>query len=322
MPSPGYDLRQRANFDASRAADDCRAAMKGFGTDETKLIKVLASLGPLEIEACKQAYQQRHRRDLMKDVHSETSGYFREGLEAIVRGPLRQDCHVINEAIKGVGTKESALDDVMLSRSNADINAIKAQYQQEYRRTLESDIKNDLSMKTERMYEMVMSARRNEESAPVIPQQIDQDVKEIYSATEGRTGTDQMTVCSILTSRSNGQIRAIAQAYKTKYHKSLPDVIQKEFSGHMESALLFMVGAATDPAKHDADLLEDSMKGLGTKDQALVRRVVMIHWDPQRLHQAKAAYKHFYKRDLADRIRSETSGDYKKLMVVCVGGIF
>ncbi|KXS98770.1 hypothetical protein AC578_9042 [Pseudocercospora eumusae] len=321
MPSPGYDLRQRANFDASRAADDCRAAMKGFGTDETKLIQVLASLGPLEIEALKQTYQQRHRRDLMKDVHGETSGYFREGLEAIIRGPLRQDCHVINEAIKGIGTKESALDDVMLSRSNADMNAIKAQYQQEYGRTLESDVKNDLSMKTERMYEMVMAARRNEESAPVIPQQIDQDVKEIYGATEGRTGTDQMTVCSILTSRSNGQIRAISQAYQQKYHKSLEDVIKKEFSGHMKDALLFMVGAATDPAKHDADLLEDSMKGFGTKDVALVRRVIMIHWDKQRLQQAKAAYKHFYKRDLAERIKSETSGDYKKLMVVCVGGM-
>ena len=78
----------------------------------------------------------------------------------------------------------------MLSRSNADMNAIKAQYQQEYRRTLESDVKNDLSMKTERMYEMVMAARRNEESAPVIPQQIDQDVKEITEATINEKGVE------------------------------------------------------------------------------------------------------------------------------------
>jgi annexin A7/11 len=292
--------------------------MKGFGTNETQLIRVMASLGPLEIHAVKEAYKARHKRDLMKDVHSETSGYFREGLEAMIRGPLEQDCHSIHEAIKGVGTKESALDDVLLARSNADINAIKAHYHHMYRKSLESDVKGDLSMKTERMYAMVMSARRNEESAPVIPPQIDADVREIYGATEGKTGTDQMTVCSILTSRSNGQIRAISQAYKAKYHRALEDVIRKEFSGHMQSALLFMVGAATDPAKHDADLLEDSMKGLGTKDVALVRRVVMIHWDKQRLHQCKAAYKHFYKTDLARRIESETSGDYKKLMVACV----
>lgn len=314
----GYDLRQRPPMDMSRAADDCRSAMKGFGTNEDQLIRTLAALDPLQIEGVKQAFQQRHRRDLMKDVHSETSGYFREALEAIIRGPLDQDCHAINEAIKGVGTKESALDDVLLCRSNADMNAIKQHYQVKFRRTLESDVKGDLSAKTERMYDMVMSARRDEESAPVIPQQVDGWVQQIYSATEGRTGTDQLTTCSTLTSRSDGQLRAIAHAYKQKYHRSLEEVIKKEFSGHMQDALLFIVRHAEDPAKHDADLLEDSMRGMGTKDVALVRRVVMIHWDKQRLQQCKAAYKHFYKRDLAERIKSETSGDYKKLMVACV----
>ena len=310
LPSPGYDLRQRSNQDVTRAADDLRASMKGFGTNETLLIKVMSSLGPLEIASVKQVYQQRHKRDLLKDVHSETSGYFREGLEAMIRGPLEQDCWVIHESIKGIGTKESALNDVLLARSNADMNAIKQHYQHMYRKSLESDVKGDLSMKTERMFDMVMSARRNEESAPVIPQQTEQDVKEIYGATEGKTGTDQMTVCSILTSRSNGQIRAIVQAYQAKYHRSLESVIKGEFSGHMEDALLFIIGAAADPAKNDADILEASMAGLGTKDQALVRRVVMIHWDKQRLQQCKAAYKHFYKKDLAARIQSETSGKY------------
>ena len=80
-----------------------------------------------------------------------------------------------------------------------------------------------------------------------------------------------------------------------------------------------MVSAAEDPAKHDADLLDDAMRGLGTNDQALIRRIVMIHWHPDRLHQCKAAFRHFYKKDLADRIRGETRGDYEKLMLACIG---
>ncbi|KAK3061836.1 hypothetical protein LTR53_019626, partial [Teratosphaeriaceae sp. CCFEE 6253] len=144
------------------------------------------------------------------------------------------------------------MNDVLLGRSNADLNAIKQRYQQLYRRTVEADVKGDLSLKTERLFDMVMSARRNEESAPIIPQQIDGDVQEIYRSTEGKTGTDSMQVCSILTQRSNGQIRAIAAAYKQRYHRSLEDIIKKEFSGHMEQALCFIVGAADDPAKHDA----------------------------------------------------------------------
>jgi len=65
----------------SGAADVLRKAMKGFGTDEDALIKILAPMGPLEVESVKDAFRQNHKRDLMKDVHSETSGYFRDGLE-------------------------------------------------------------------------------------------------------------------------------------------------------------------------------------------------------------------------------------------------
>jgi annexin A7/11 len=302
----------------SKAANDLRAAMKGFGTDEQTLINVLAKLDPLDVNSVKAAYKAQHHRDLLDDVHGETSGYFREGLEGIIRGPLDQDCHVLYHAIKGAGTKESALNDVLLARSNADIHAIKQRYQQKYRKSLESDVKGDLSMKTERLFEMVLSGRRNEESTPVIPQQVDADVHEIYRATEGRAGTDQLIVCDIMSHRSNGQLRAIGVAYKQKYHRSLQDVFKREFSGHMKDALVYMAGAAEDPAKNDADMLEDSMAGMGTKDTALVRRIVAIHWDPNRLHQAKGAYRHYYKRELRQRLDGEVSGDYRKLMVACV----
>ncbi|TKX20689.1 annexin-like protein 2 [Elsinoe australis] len=318
QPSPGYVPGQTAPMDCSREADEARAAMKGFGTDEKRLIAVMARLDPLQVNSVKAAFKQRHRRDLISDLTSETSGYFKDGLVAIARGPLAQDVFNLDKAISGLGTKENVLNDVLLGRSNADINAIKQAYQQTYRRSLESDVKGDLSMKTERLFTMVLSARRNEESTPVIPQQTDQDVQELYRATEGKSGTDQITVCSIISSKSDGQLRAIAHAYKAKYHRSLEEVLKKEFSGHMEDALLFMLNSAVDKAKHDADLLEDTMKGMGTKDDLLVNRLVRIHWDRQRMSQAKAAYKHFYKQDLVRRIEGETRGDYERLMVALV----
>ena len=315
----GYVPGQQSNNNMSRQANDLRSAMKGFGTNEQALISVLVRLNPLDINSVKTAYRSQHHRDLLDDVHGETSGYFREGLEAIIRGPLEQDCYVLCHAIKGAGTKESALNDVLLGRSNADMNAIKQYYQQKYRKSLESDVKGDLSMKTERLFDMVLSARRNEESTPVNHQQVEQDVQDIYRATEGRAGADQLIVCQIMSQRSNGQIRAIGASYKQKYHRTLQQVFEREFSGHMKDALVFMAGVGEDPAKNDADMLNAAMAGAGTKDQALVRRIVAMHWDPQRLQQAKGAYRHYYKRELRQVVESETSGDYKKLMSACVG---
>lgn len=292
--------------------------MKGFGTDESTLIRVLAHMPPREIPVVKQTYQQRHHRSLESDVKSETGGYFEFALLAILRGPLQQDVWCLNDALKGAGTKEALLDDVLIGRSNADIRAIKNAYQQTYRRSLESDVKADLSAKTERMYSMILAASRQEESASVWPQSVEADVTELHRATEAKTGAEQLTVCSILTNRSDGQIRAIAQAYEHKYRRALETVIKNDFAGHMEDALVRMVRSGADKAMRDAIALEECMSGPGTKDERLVTRLMAIHWDRAHMAQVKGAYKHRYKKDLISRIKGETSGDYERILVAMI----
>jgi annexin A7/11 len=65
--------------------------MKGFGTDETVLIKILSKPDPLQMALLRNTYSARIHRNLEHDVASETSGHFKEGLVALVRGPLMQD---------------------------------------------------------------------------------------------------------------------------------------------------------------------------------------------------------------------------------------
>lgn len=283
--------------------------MKGFGTDEATLIRILSKPDPLQMALLRDTFDRRHKRSLEKDIASETSGYFEEGLLALVRGPLHQDAATVQKAIKGLGTKESMLNDVLVGRTNADMRAIKAAYQSAYKHPMESDVKGDLSLKTEQLFSMLMAANRAEESAPAIPQQIEHDVAELHRATEARTGTDQLAVCNILTRASDGQLRAIAHAYSQRYKHTLEQCIEREFSGHMCEALLLLVRRATDRAMTDAVQLEDAMAGMGTKDSLLVQRVVRCHWDRQHLDQVKRAYQHKYKKSLTERVRGETSGD-------------
>jgi annexin A7/11 len=122
--------------------------MKGFGTDEKTLIRVLCDKDPLQIEAIKSAFNRAFKRNLIQDLKSETSGWFEMGLVQLARGPLQADVNLLLEAMDGPGTKEVVLNDVLLSRSNADLKAIKAAYSQTFRRNLEDAVKGDLSMKT------------------------------------------------------------------------------------------------------------------------------------------------------------------------------
>jgi annexin A7/11 len=199
--------------------------MKGFGTDEKTLIRTLSSKDPLQVDAIRAAFERNFRRNLISDIKGETSGWFETGLVQLVRGPLMSDVHNLHHAMSGPGTKEKVMNDVLLSRTNADLNAIKSAYRREFHRSLEDAVKGDLSMKTERHFMMVLSANRAEDSAPVIQQQVDDDVMQLYKATEGRMGTDEILVCSILTYRNDNQLRAISHSYRQRFNKSLTQVI-------------------------------------------------------------------------------------------------
>lgn len=293
--------------------------MKGFGTDEKALIRSLSSKDPLQIDLVRSTFDRTFRRNLIRDLKDETSGWLEQGLVQLAYGPLLSDVHNLYNAMAGPGTKEVVLNDILLGRSNADMKAIKGAYYQTFHRSLEDTVKGDLSMKTERHFLMVLAANRAEDAAPVVPRQIDDDVMQIYKATEGKMGTDELLVCHILSSRNDNQIRAIAHSYQQKFNRDLDKVIKSEFSGHMRDALLFQLRHAVDKYMHAAELLEESMAGMGTKDHLLVARVVRFHWDHTMLSNVKAAYQQRYRKSLANRIKGETSGDYEKLMLACIG---
>ncbi|CAM1506796.1 Fc.00g064370.m01.CDS01 [Cosmosporella sp. VM-42] len=317
--SPGYGPPQLIQWDGSPDAQALRKAMKGFGTDEKALIRALADKDPLQVENIRAAFERTFSRKLVNDIKSETSSWLEAGLVQMARGPLLADVHNLQEAMSGPGTKELVLNDILLGRSNADIRAIKSAYQRTFRDRLEDVVRGDLSMKTERHFMIVLAAGRAEDSAPVIPQQVDDDVMQIYKATEGKMGTDEILVCSIMSQRNDNQIRAIAHTYKQKFNKDLEKVIKSEFSGHMEDALLFQLRHAIDKYMHAAQLLEDAMAGMGTKDHLLVARVIRFHWDRNMMANVKAAYQQRFRRSLGSRIKGETSGDYERMLIAAIG---
>lgn len=315
VPSPGYVPGQVAPGDYRLPADELRKAMKGMGTDEAALIRVLSKLDPFQVAAVRSTYRTHIGRDLHKDIKSETSGYFRQGLLAIIDGPLEHDASVVRDSVQGAGTKEWALNDVLLARSNADLEAIKAAYQHLFNRSLSRDVEDDLSFKTQTLFRGVLSATRHEPWYTPSPQDADAEARTIHDSTSARVINDAAEVCSIFSRASDNELRAINHAYKSRYHKDLDKLLEKSFSGHMKNALIWILHSATDPAMRDAEALEACMKGAGTKDEMLVVRVVRLHWNRDHLHQVKGAYRHRYGKELEQRVHGELSGDYRRLIL-------
>jgi annexin A7/11 len=323
--SPGYDPTQKASVqhvDTSSDIEALRKAMKGMGCDERALIRVLTNpkyANPWTMAQLVRDYNSRFMRDLAKDIESETRGDFETALIALIRGPLENDARVLEKALNRAGTDEDALNDVLLCRSNADLRAISAEYKRVHGRDLLAEIKDDVDDNLFRLYSMVLAATRAEAAAQVNPAEVEHKVTELQHATEGIVGANAISVAQIFTSSNEAQLRALTEAYHRKYHRTLQDVIKKEFRGGMEDVLLRMLVCAVDPARADAERLREPLTKTIRKDRLFINRVVSLYWDKNRLQEAKGAYKNAYGTRLGKDVKEYLSGDYEDIIMALIG---
>ncbi|RDW81596.1 annexin [Aspergillus mulundensis] len=311
-PSLGYDPDQRASGDASKEADALRKAMKGWGTDEKMLIDVLAKPDPLVMSLIRHTYMNKHGRNLEKDLKSELSGDFEIIMLSLAAGPLGQDIAYLRDAMSGIGTDETAINDVLIGRSNADLRAIKYGYVQRYNKALVDDIKSDLSGKTEKFFLMLLNAARPERGTYFDQASVDKDVHELHLATNAKTGTDELSVAAVFLAASDQKLAAVSQAFEAKYHISLEKTIKDEFSGHLEKALLAILARSKDPLKFDVETMLHIVPPGGAKAdiKRLIYWAVRLHWNPPYLVQVKEALQVRTGSDFGRRIRGALpSGD-------------
>jgi len=304
-----------APINATADIDTVYRACKGFGTDDLALINVFGHRDGPTIDAIRAQYTTRIRRDLVETLEKETSGNFETALVSTALGPIESEAYFTHRAIAGFGTKESMLTEAIMGKNNQQIATLKSVYQRRYGESLESAVRGDLSGKTEQMFVLALNGNKMDNWVQVDPQVVSNDVRTLYAATQGRIGTDEIQVCSILLRANDAYIRAYVDSYKRQYAQDFLKMIRKEFSGHMAAALLYIVKGAINKAERDVELLEDSMAGLGTRDELLISRLVRAHWDKGYFATVKLTYTAVYKKDLTKRVKGETSGSYGKMMV-------
>ena len=61
-----------------------RESVKGLGTNDSKLVRVIVSRCEIDLPQIKQAYQRIYQRNLLYDVRDDTSGYYRDILTNLI----------------------------------------------------------------------------------------------------------------------------------------------------------------------------------------------------------------------------------------------
>ncbi|XP_060580366.1 annexin A6-like [Ruditapes philippinarum] len=303
------------NFNAETDSEVLRKAMKGFGTDEAALIKVIGYRSNDQMLEVVKTYKTMFGRDLIADLKSETSGGFKKLLVGLCMVPADFDAMSLHNAIKGLGTDEQVLIEIICSRSNQQLKDIKAAYKTNYNKELEADVSGDTSGDFRKILISCLQANRPE-GQEFDRNKAKQDAQALYDAGEKKWGTDESRFNMILSARSFPQLRATFQEYAKIANKDIDDTIQSEMSGDLKNSMLTIVRCIRNKAAHFASELHKSMKGLGTDDDTLCR--VVVSRACVDMVQIKQEFQKMFKQTLGSFCADDLSGDYKKLCLAVI----
>lgn len=315
----GYrgSIRDFPGADPLKDVEVLRKAMKGFGTDEAAIIELLGSRSNKQRVPLLKAYKTSYGKDLIKDLHSELSGDFRKLVMATLKSPAELDAYELNSAIKGAGTDEACLIEILSSRSNAEIKEINRIYKQEYKKSLEDAISGDTSGHFRRLLISLAQGNRDERETVDISL-AKQDAQALYAAGENKLGTDESKFNAILCARSKPHLRAVFLEYQKMCGRDIEKSICREMSGDLESGMVAVVKCIKNTPGYFAERLYKSMKGAGTKDKTLIR--IMVSRSEVDMLDIRQEYVRNYHKSLYTDISGDTSGDYKKLLLKFCGG--
>lgn len=317
--SKGYrgSIKDFPGADPLRDVEVLRKAMKGFGTDENAIIELLGSRTNKQRVPMVAAYKTTYGKDLIHDLKSELTGNFEKLALAMLKSPAYFDASELREAIKGAGTDEACLIEVLSSRSNAEINEITRVYKAEYGKSLEDAISSDTSGHFRRLLVSLCQGNRDERETVDISL-AKQDAQKLYAAGENKVGTDESQFNAILCARSKPHLRAVFQEYQQMCGRDIEKSICREMSGNVESGMVAVVKCIKNTPAYFAERLHKAMKGAGTKDTTLIR--IMVSRSEIDMLDIRQAYLQSYGKSLYTDISGDTSGDYKKLLLKLCGG--
>ncbi|VDD81476.1 unnamed protein product [Mesocestoides corti] len=222
-----------------------------------------------------------------------------------------EDAKVLEKAMKGLGTDEKAIIEVLTYRSAAQRREIEAAYKAQFGKDLKRELHSELSGNF-RQAVLWSFGDRAHVNAQALFKAID------------RPGTDERMLVDVLCTATNEEIQEIKEAYqdvliqnkKNTSKRNLEEDVRSDTSGDFRKVLIALLQASREEgcdeaqAKEDCEALYQGGEAkLGTDEETFTRIFCTRSW--KQLRRINELYIENYGHDLIKAISKETSGDYK-----------
>ncbi|NIG59257.1 annexin A1 [Pontoporia blainvillei] len=296
---PGSSVSPWPSFNPSSDVEALHKAITAKGVDEATIIEILTKRNNAQRQQIKAAYLQEKGKPLDEALKKALTGHLEEVALALLKTPAQFDADELRGAMKGPGTDEDTLNEILASRTNREIKEINRVYKEELKRDLAKDITSDTSGDYKKALLSLAKGERCEDLA-MKDELADTDARALYEAGEKRKGTDINVFINILTTRSPSHLRKVFQKY-SKYSKhDMNKVLDLELKGDIEECLTVIVKCATSKSMFFAEKLHQAMKGVGTRHKTLIR--IMVSRSEIDMNDIKACYQKLYGISLCQAI--------------------
>ncbi|XP_030583827.1 annexin A5b isoform X2 [Archocentrus centrarchus] len=308
-------VKPSQHFNANADAEVLYKAMKGLGTDEDAILQLLTARSNAQRQEIKASYKTLYGKDLINDLKGELTGKFETLIVALMTPPIAYDVTLLHSAIKGAGTNEKVLVEILASRKPQQVKDIIAAYKKEYDADLEKDVTGDTSGHFQRLLVILLQANRQ---TGIQAETIESDAQALFKAGEEKFGTDEQAFVTILGNRSAEHLRKVFDAYMKLSGYEMEESIKRETSGPLKDLLLAVVKCARSVPAYFAETLYHAMKGAGTDDDTLIR--VMVTRSEVDMLDIRSEFRKLFACSLHSMIKGDTGGDYRKALLVLCGG--
>ena len=302
-------------FNPAQDAQQLKVALEKPRNIDT-IISIAAHRSNAQRQQIVQAYYNENKKNIRDDFRSVFSGNFQEALVSLFYEPVDYDCHQIYSAMKGIGTNEDTLIEIIGTRSNERINQIKQEYFQIYKKDLEAEIDSETSGFFKKILLALLKGERNVNPIPD-EQECGYCAKRLYNTQKEKKDNLQDAYLEIFTKKSREELANISRQYYSWYNKTLMEEIERLFSSDTRRIFKAIIYSLLSPSEYFAYRLNKAMKGISTKDTILIR--VLVTRDEIDISRIKRYFNQLYNKTLYDAVKKAVSGDYQKLLLELIG---
>ena len=264
----------------------------------TKIVELICKRSNSQRQKIKDTFYSSYGNDLIEEFKSQLSGNIKDFLLGLMMTPEDYDASELYFSMKGLGTDELRLSEIIATRPSRHLLLVKERYPILYKETLDEAIIGDTSKCYQKILIAIIQGKRSDNPYPNT-QKMKEIVEKLNGGEKGKLKEDSLVQC--FGSCSYGEICTICRLYERTYKTSILDDIKNSVDSDAYVFFKMFLEYISDPGSFFAEKLHNF------QEKELIR--ILTSRNEVDMDEIRDAYKELYKTEFIDDLKEKIEGD-------------